>query len=256
MAVPLSLVARLEEFSQEQIESNGDRNVVQYRGDLLPLLPVEGTSASADAPGMQPVIVFSEGANSMGLMVDEIRDIREERLIIRMNSQRPGIMGTAIINGSATEVIDTQHYVTQANPKWFTSSHPQEPRKVLIVDESLFFRQLLATSLEAENYSITLAGNACEAVEWIEHGEQFDCVISEIELPQMNGYEFAEWLRERDAYERTPIVALTSRGAAIDQQRALSAGFDCQLTKFNSKEVLATLDQLFARVAMPIGAAG
>lgn len=88
MAVPLSLVARLEEFSQEQIERSGDRLVVQYRDDLLPLLPVEGCSGVNDESTMQPVIVFSEGDNSMGLMVDEIRDIREERLIIRMNSKR------------------------------------------------------------------------------------------------------------------------------------------------------------------------
>ncbi|MBT4867579.1 MAG: response regulator [Planctomycetaceae bacterium] len=254
MAVPLSLVARLEEFSQDQIERSGDRLVVQYRGDLLPLLPVEGGGGISDSAEMQPVIVFSEGENSMGLMVDEIRDIREERLIIRMNSKRPGILGTAIINGSATEIIDTQHYVTKADPGWFAASVPRPSRRILIVDGSLFFRQLLATSLEVESYSVISAEDPVEAIELIERGEKFDAVISEIGMSRMNGFEFAAWLRERSDCEYMPIVALSSRGSSADQQNATQSGFDRWLTKFNSQEVMSTLDDLFARVPTQTGA--
>jgi two-component system chemotaxis sensor kinase CheA len=254
MAVPLSLVARLEVFSQDQIERSGDRMVVHYRGDLLPLLPVEGATNGSSAEVTQPVIVFSEGENSMGLMVDEIRDIREERLVIRMNSQRLGILGTAIISGKATEIVDTQHYVTKADPNWFAASAARPSRRVLIVDGSLFFRQLLATTLEVESYSVVFAEDPVQAIEMIERGEKFDAVISEISMPRMNGFEFAEWIRERSDYEHMPIVALSARGSSADQQHATQSGFDCWLTKFSSQEVLSTLDDLFARVPTQTGA--
>lgn len=255
MAVPLSLVARLEEFTNDRIETSGDRMVVQYRGDLLPLLPVEGARPGEDTRSPQPVIVFSEGASSMGLIVDEIRDIREERLIVRMNSQRTGILGTAIINGHATEVIDTQHYVTKANPKWFSSSRPPQNRRILVVDSSLFFRQLLATSLEAEGHSILPAEDAEQAIELIEQGEAFDGVIADVNLPVKSGFDLAAWLRERGTENMLPIIALSSRGSAAERQRATEAGFDCLLKKFNAQEVLATLDDLFERASMSTGAA-
>ncbi|MEQ9068609.1 MAG: chemotaxis protein CheW, partial [Gimesia chilikensis] len=105
MAVPLSLVARLEEFPLESIELNGGRKVVQYRDNLLPLLSVEGAGyGGGETIDPQPVVVFSENSRSMGLMVSEIKDIIDEQLVIRMQSDRPGILGTAIIGKNAIDV--------------------------------------------------------------------------------------------------------------------------------------------------------
>ncbi len=144
--------------------------------------------------------------------------------------------------------------MTKADPSWFTASGPQSSRRVLIVDGSLFFRQLLTTSLEVESYSVISAEDPVEAIELIERGEKFDAVISEIEMSRMNGYEFAAWLRERNDCEHMPIVALSSRGTSTDQQNATQSGFDRWLTKFSSQEVLSTLDDLFARVPTQTGA--
>ncbi len=244
MAVPLSLVARLEEFPRNSIERSGDKLVVQYRGDLLPLQPVQGFSVSNSGPEPQPVIVFSEGRRSMGLMVNEIQDIIEERLIIRMQSQRKGVLGTAIINGHATDIIDTNYYVTQINPNWFSRGRERrESRRVLVVDDSLFFRQLVTTALESQNYRVALAESAVEAIERIEHGERYDVIISDIEMPKMDGIEFARRLRARADLQSVPLIAMSSLSAAAFESRALQTGFNRCLTKFNAQQLLDTIEE-------------
>lgn len=255
MAVPLSLVARLEEFPRDSIEKSADRTVVQYRGDLLPILPISGGTVD-DTIDPQPVIVFSEGERSMGLIVDEIQDILEERLVIRMQSQRSGVLGTAIINGKATDVIDTQHYVVQANPDWFQKHDLEERRRVLIIDDSMFFRQLVKTTLEteAENYLIDSCTSAVAAVEFIERGEHYDVIVTDIEMPMMDGYEFAEWLRARSATEETPLIALTSLSSQSSKSRAIEVGFNQFLTKLNTQELVNCINELCQKSQNLIGA--
>jgi two-component system chemotaxis sensor kinase CheA len=245
MAVPLALVARLEEFPRKSVERSGDKRVVQYRGDLLPLQPVNGYSADDSGSESQSVIVFSEGRRSMGLMVNEIQDIIEERLIIRMQSQRKGVLGTAIINGQATDVIDTNYYVTQVNPTWFSRGRERrESRRVLVVDDSLFFRQLVTTALESENYRVSLAESAVQAMERIEHGERYDVIISDIEMPQMDGIEFAKRLRLRTDSRDVPLIAVSSLAAGAYEPKALEAGFNRYLVKFNAQQLLSAIEEL------------
>ncbi|MCH7686732.1 MAG: chemotaxis protein CheW, partial [Planctomycetes bacterium] len=244
MSVPLSLVARLEEFPRESIERNGDKLVVQYRGDLLPLLPLNGSNLSNDIPELQPVIVFSEGRSSMGLMVEKIQDILDEQLLIRMHSDRTGVLGTAIINGKATDVIDTQHYIMTANPEWFVRNEEQRDCRILVIDDSMFFRQLVTTSLESEEYNVVSAESAIQAVEMIEHGERFDVIISDLEMPMMDGYEFAEWFKERPEGKSQPMIALSIHSGSAVESRAIKSGFDRYLTKFNAQQLFTAIEEL------------
>jgi two-component system chemotaxis sensor kinase CheA len=250
MSVPLSLVARLEEFSRDSLEQSGDKLVVQYRGDLLPLLPISGQFGGGDAPDPQPVIVFSEGNQSMGLMVHEIQDIIEERLIIRMQSERPGVLGTAIINENETDVIDTQHYIMQANPEWFAEREDHGTRRVLVVDDSIFFRQLVRTALESIGYRVVALEQPQEAIDIIERGERFDVVVSDIEMPTMDGFSFAKWLKTRPESDGLPVVALSSMSPLTTEAKALDAGFDRYLKKFNSQQLIDTIDQLCREVKL------
>jgi len=245
LAVPVSLVARLEEIPQSSIERCGDRLCVQYRGDLLPVQEIAGMEAATDAPDPRPVIVFTEGRRSMGLLVHKIQDIVEERLIIRMQSQRPGVLGTAIINGHATDVIDTHYYVMQADPNWFAEARERrEDRRVLIVENSVFFRQLVTTALESAFYRVSVAESAALALERIDRGETFDAIVSDVELPGIDGCEFARQLRTRAATRNVPVIALSALPASAGEARALEAGFSRYLVKFQSQQLFAAIDEL------------
>src|SRR4029077_7848880 len=103
LAVPLGLVAPLDDLPREKIEGAAGATVTQYRGKLMPLVPFTGV-VDAEKP-RQSVLVFNDGDRSMGLMVDEIVDVVEDRLNIELSAGRPGLLGTAVIAGHATDVI-------------------------------------------------------------------------------------------------------------------------------------------------------
>ena len=98
-AVPLSLVTRLEEIDCRKIEISDGRHLVQYRDQLMPLLRID-TETGLKKEGAQPILVFSDHGRSMGLVVDEIVDIVEDRLDIEVASDRPGVLGYAVVKGA------------------------------------------------------------------------------------------------------------------------------------------------------------
>ncbi|MDQ6738564.1 MAG: chemotaxis protein CheW [Gemmatimonadota bacterium] len=112
-AVPLSQVARLEEIPFERMENAGGIHVVQYRGSLLPVFPAS-PAISFTSGRSSSVIVFNEGSRSFGIAVSEIRDIVQEVVKLEMQSMRPGVLGTAIIAGAATEVLDVSYFLGRA----------------------------------------------------------------------------------------------------------------------------------------------
>ena len=157
-AVPLSLVTRLEEIDCQKIELSNGRHLVQYRGQLMPLVRVSD-EVSIKREGAQPLLVFSDGGRSMGLVVDEIVDIVEDRLDIEVGSDAPGVLGSAVIKGQATEIIDVGHFLPLAFEDWFrrkehAASHAAT-RTLLLVDDSAFFRNMLSPVLKAAGYEVT-----------------------------------------------------------------------------------------------------
>jgi two-component system chemotaxis sensor kinase CheA len=112
-AVPLSSVARLEEIPSDSIEYAGGQPVVQYRGFLLPLM-LASPAVTFTSGRSNSVIVFNEGTTSFGIAVSEIRDIVDEIVNLELASTRPGVLGTAVIAGAATEVLDVSYYMERA----------------------------------------------------------------------------------------------------------------------------------------------
>jgi two-component system chemotaxis sensor kinase CheA len=140
LAVPLGLLARLEDIPREKIEVSCGAPVTQYRGKLMPLVAFAGNIDTTKP--RQPVLVFNDGDRSMGLMVDEIVDVVEDRLDIELSGARPGLLGSAVIGGTATDVIDTGYWLTQAWQDWFHGSQStaqNRSRRVLVVEDSDFF---------------------------------------------------------------------------------------------------------------------
>lgn len=250
-AVPLSLVARLEEIDVDQIETTDGKSVVQYRGRLMPVIKLE-QSQKLKETGRQPILVFADGDRSMGLAVDEIVDIVEDRLDVELPSETAGIVGTAVIAGQATEIIDVPHYLAQAFPNWFkaqdskTDGDGSGPRRVLLVDDSSFFRNMLKPLLGASGYDVTAVDSADSALRLRADGEQFDIIVSDIELPGMNGFELAETIKTEGPWREVPIVALSKHTSEKYYTRGKEAGFDDYVEKFDRDTLLRALAETLA----------
>ncbi len=164
-AVPLGLVTRLEEIATDKIELSNGRYMVQYREQLMPL--VQMADVTVQTSGAQPILVFADDGRSMGLVVDEIIDIVEERLNIEVAGSKDGILGSAVIKGQATEVIDVGHFLPMAFADWFSRKEMRPSstaQSVLLVDDSAFFRNMLAPVLKAAGYKVRTAPNAQEGL--------------------------------------------------------------------------------------------
>jgi two-component system chemotaxis sensor kinase CheA len=230
-AIPLELVSRIESLDAAAIEHVGGRQVVQYRQNLMPLVPFDAGHIWKDQ-GKQDVLVFSDNGRAMGLAVDEVVDIVRERMAIELSSGRPGLLGSAIIAGKAVDVVDTGHFLTQAFSDWFEiSAAMRSTRRALLVDDSPFFRNLVAPLLIAANWQVTTASDGAEALKLRENGQNFDVIISDIEMPNLDGLSLASAIRSDDRWRTVPLIALSSHTEECDVSAGREAGFDEYLHK-------------------------
>jgi two-component system chemotaxis sensor kinase CheA len=243
MGVPLGLVARLEDIPREKIELSCGAPVTQYRGRLMPLIAIDG-SIDQQSP-TQPLLVFAEGERTMGLMVDEIIDVIEDRLDIELAGARAGMLGSAVIGGQATDVLDTGYWLMQAWQDWFRGVPRQGAsagqKHILLVDDSEFFRQLMIPTLGAAGFRVTAVGSAQEALNMREAGTKFDAIVSDIEMPVMDGVQFARAVRAGGAWAGLPMLAMTAHSDPENARIGREAGFTDYVAKFEREALVASL---------------
>ncbi len=117
-------------------------------------------------------------------------------------------------------------------------------RRALVVDDVADVTEMLSVLLTHAGYEVMTANSALAAISLVKDG-QFDVIVSDIGMPQMNGYELARAVREISGYEAVPMVALTGYSKFDDRQRSLDAGFNAHLTKpIEPRELLDLIDQL------------
>jgi two-component system chemotaxis sensor kinase CheA len=244
-AVPLSLITRLEEIDVARVEFSNGRHLVQYRGHLMPLIPInEGVQLKSQ--GTQSLLVFSDAGRSMGLMVDEIVDIVDDKLKIEVSSGGAGVLGSAVIKGQATEIVDIEHYLPLAFGDWFRSRPSHSRRKthtVLLVDDSAFFRNMLAPVLKAAGYDVTTAAAGEEALALLQKGRRFDVILTDIDMPGMTGFELAEQLRHDPHMAAIPVIGLSSMISQDCIERGRQVGFHDYVAKFDRQGLIAALKE-------------
>ncbi len=253
-AVPLALVARLEEIEMDDVEVSHGQHMVQYRGQLMPLVPFN-EDQEWKTEGRQAVLVFTEQDRSMGLVVDEIVDIVDDRLKVEITAEMPGLIGSGVIDGKATDVIDAGYYLTLAFPDWFGGSRDSESglisgKSVLLVDDSPFFRNLLAPILSVAGFNVTTAESATHALQMRDKGDAFDVIVSDIEMPDMDGFTFAEEVRKDPRWAGVPMVALSARSNESDFERGREVGFNDYVTKSDRDELVRSLASTVSSVSV------
>jgi two-component system, chemotaxis family, sensor kinase CheA len=244
-AVPLGLVTRLEEIAADKIELSNGRYMVQYRDQLMPLVQMEGVSVQT--VGSQPILVFADETRAMGLVVDEIIDIVEERLHIEVSGVKTdGILGSAVIKGQATEVIDVGHFLPMAFADWFIRKEMKPSllsQSVLLVDDSAFFRNMLAPVLKAAGYKVRVASTAQEGLAALRASQNINIVVTDIEMPEMNGFEFAEAIKADQNLSHLPVIAVSSLFSPAAIERGRQAGFHDYVAKFDRPGLIAALKE-------------
>jgi two-component system chemotaxis sensor kinase CheA len=255
LAVPLSLVARLEEIPLSSVEYAGGRRVVQYRDQILPLIALSSiieSSFSDEAEGTDPiqVVVFSNEDNTMGLIVDQIIDIVEESVTMRRsNSPRRGILGSAVVGKKVADFLDLQSIIETTGEKFFGAPESRSVSTVLLAESSAFNRGLLRSQLEMSGYAVLEAGSTSEALQRVER-EPVQIVVIGSDLVSADAAAM-EKVRKRTVSARIPILALGNARGDKDAGKYSGLLYDDYQLRFEREAMLASI----ARLAMATGEA-
>jgi len=215
---------------------------VQYRDKLMPLVYVD-TKSAARTEGKFPLLVFSEGERTMGLVVDRIIDILDDVLKIEVPSQRAGFLGSAIVAGKSTEILDVGHFLPMAFDDWFARKEQVRTprRKLLYAEDSPFFRNMLVPVLSSAGFEVTSVEDGSEAWELVRQGQRYDLVVTDLEMPNMDGFALAAQLHEDAEMAAVPVIALSAFTGPSAEEHARQAGMFDLVAKFDRHQLLDAL---------------
>ena len=249
LAIPLSLVARLEEFPRSVVEHASGRQVIQYRGQILSLVSLRDVLEPGSADLGQPsdlvqVVVFNEGGHSVGMMVDEIVDVAEEAVVVRKKSDRKGILGSAVVGKRVTDFLDLNEVIRCSQNAWEQSADGEDRSKsVLVVDASAFSRGMIRSSLDMAGYVVFEAANPDEAARGLER-QPVDLVTVALNLPHQGSSVLLAAMRDRPEWAKIPVLALANTARQAKSRAVRTAGFeDCQM-KSDQAQVLESVVRL------------
>ncbi|HLJ51368.1 MAG TPA: chemotaxis protein CheW [Bryobacteraceae bacterium] len=252
VAVPLAVVARLEEFPRSALERAGGRYVVQYRGGILPVLALSSV-LEPDTPGEGqvldpvPVIVFADGARGLGVMVDEIVDIVEEPVQVRERGDRHGLLGSGIVGKLVTDFLDVRAVIESTSRTWLHQGRTGDAPAVLLAEPSPFVRGVLRCELEISGYRVIEAASAAEAMERLRKHKPA-VVLAALDLPPQGCAALHDEMRRDPDLAVIPTVGLAASREEAERQRGTLD--DCQM-KADCSAMLASIQRLAAAVAHP-----
>lgn len=261
-ALPLSLVHRLEEFPAGAIELSGGHPVMRYRGSVLPLVSLEERlgepSQEAGVTGTIPVVVIRKSGRLYGIRVTEILDtFTTTQSLDDSLANNDGVLGSFVTTEEVLVVVDVlralEDFVASLGGERTSAPAPlrgdRRPKRVLFVEDTVFFKKHVGRVLERAGFEVTHAGDGVEGLAALEAGGPgaFDVILADIEMPRMNGLEMAAAIRRLEGWRNTPMVALTTRTEGRFIEEGKRAGFDAYLEKLNPETLLRELSALLER---------
>lgn len=233
--LPLSNIARIETVPSDRIEQSNGMMLMHHQGRLMPIV-----AAAHDVmvkEGDNTVFVISPDGEPFGLLVDSIVDIIEDRLDVEIGGDAPGVIGAADINGKVVELLDIAYFIEVLRPTQEGSGRGKDrKRRLLLVDDAAFFRDMLAATLQAAGFEVVKAESGAQAVGFVTQDANFDAILVDVELPDVGGFELADRLREAGA--RAPMIAIAPYATREISRCASAAGMMAAVGKFQRNQML------------------
>ena len=255
-AVPLEQVARVEQVDRRQLERVGGRLTMQYRGTSLPLVSLsERASVGAFQDDQElAVIVFTARGREVGLLAAQPVDSMEVDVPVDQHTHRqPGISGSMIIHERTTLIVDIHELIGEVLPEVAAALQGEQASTasgvtILLAEDSAFFRNQVKKFLESDGFTVIAAEDG--AIAWkrlLEHAAEIQAVVSDIEMPNMTGFELVERIRAEGRFHDLPVIAVTSLAGEEDVLRGKAKGFSDYQVKLDKERLLLSLHALLAR---------
>ena len=241
---------RIEKIKRSDIEQVGGKQVIKYRGGSLPLFNIDQVADVQPLAEQENllVIVFIVGGREIGLLAIGPVDAVEINLTIDGTTLRqPGIMGSAIINEHTTLLVDIVEIVQTLNPQWFKEpeiivDEEGNNATILFAEDSNFFRNQVKASMEKEGFNVIEAEDG--AIGWSllqENIKDIDIVVTDIEMPNMDGFALTRLIKENPAYAHLPVIALTTLAGEEDIAMGKEVGIDDYQIKLDRERLMRSI---------------
>ncbi|MCF8128513.1 MAG: chemotaxis protein CheW [Deltaproteobacteria bacterium] len=255
-AVPLNQVLRIEKISAGDVEVVGGRKVMQYRGGNLLLFTIDQVASvkPIEEKGHLMALVFTLAGREIGLLATgpvDAFDINEK--MDGKALKQPGIMGSVVIEGQTTLLVDVFDIISTLNPDWFSEKKdpkkaPEASGRILIAEDSNFFRDQLKSFIEDEGYVVIEAKDGLEAWKLLEKQvDSISLVVTDLEMPNMDGFGLAEKIKSDKRYRHLPVIALTTLAEDDDIARGRKVGIDDYQIKLDRAKLMDGIDRFMRK---------
>ena len=249
-AIPTTGVDRVYRIPRDEIKRVENVDTVAIEDSVLELFDL-GALLEPGVPGVAAIAsehciitVLCSGGRCIACVVDEIVGVQE--ILIRTLGPQlasvPNVLGaTVLADGSIVPIINVSELVAaseQALPERHDQAGREEeaPRRILVAEDSVTSRTLLRNILESAGYSVTTAVNGREAASRLEQEPPFDLVVTDVEMPEMNGLELTAHIRNDQNLAVLPVVIVSTLNSPEDRERGATVGANAYLVKSNFEQ--------------------
>lgn len=260
-AIPTTAVVRLLHARPEDFSSVGGRQMLRVAEGHVPIVRLADVlgldeQAGAMASGTRGLLtaVVQVGDGAAALIVDEVLSDREvvvKGFGTRIRSLRFYSGATLLSDGQVALVLNPATVIraVREGRRSTVLAAPRSvrdaPQRLLVVEDSVTTRALMKGILESAGYEVTTAVDGQDAWERLQK-TPVDLVVSDVDMPRMDGFELTRTIRSTPGWEALPVVLVTSRATEEDKRRGVEVGANAYLTKseFDQTEVLEIIRRL------------
>ncbi len=246
-AIPINHVERIEKIKGTDVEEVGGKKVMKYRGGSLVLFTLDQVAKVKPLTQKEDllVIVVNIADKEVGIMAVGPVDAKEIAVEVDGDTlKQEGILGSTIIGDHTTLLVDVYGLVHSLNPEWFPERNMirdtgGEAATILYAEDSNFFRNQVIGFMEEEGYSVIGAEDGVEAWDLLQkHSDNISLVVTDIEMPNLDGYELSEKIRSDPRFSGMPIIALTTMAGEEDVARGEAVGIDDYQIKMDREKLM------------------
>ncbi|MDR3412830.1 MAG: hybrid sensor histidine kinase/response regulator [Formivibrio sp.] len=246
-------VSHLLRLPAEQQLEVAERHAVIIHNEFVPVVSLAEILSLPAQPASTDLllVVVQNNSEKLALRVDDLIDERNmviKQLPVHLN-YLPLVAGMVMTGkNKLVSVLQAPALINLArnsNAGGKQVAVAARQVRVLVVDDSLNTREIEKDVLEAHGYHVTLAEDGLDGLTKARNGE-FDAVLSDVEMPNMDGFTMTAALREDERYRDVPIIIITSRQKEEDQRRGIQVGADAYIVKgdFDQSRLIDTLKSL------------
>lgn len=257
--IPTVSVDRVLRIKAGEIKTIENRETLQLNGHCVSLVRLDDVlelARSQEQEGARlPVVVVNTGDKRIAFRVDQVIEEREvlvKRLDRPMTHVRNIAGATVLVSGKAVPILNIADLMKSAakagvvNTARTSIPKPETKRKsILVIDDSITARMLLKNIFESAGYRVKTAVDGIDGITTLKT-ESFDMVVSDVEMPRMNGFELTSKLRDDPKLNEIPIVLVTALAAPEDRERGIDVGADAYIVKsrFEQSDLLDVVKRL------------